>query len=82
MVTTASGLWLQATNKFGKAHLTWPPGQCHTIRVAKETMSNLTMSQLESLLKEASMEYVKTGANYEEVAYYALELRKLAEAQR
>lgn len=43
---------------------------------------NLTMSQLESLLKEASMEYVKTGANYEEVAYYALELRKLAEAQR
>ena len=43
---------------------------------------NLTMNQLEALLKEASMEYVKTGNNYEEVAYYAVELRKLAEAAR
>ena len=43
---------------------------------------NLTMNQLEALLKEASMEYVKTGANYEEVAYYAIELRKLVEASR
>ena len=39
---------------------------------------NLTMVQAEALLKEASMEYIKTGANHEEVAYYATIVRELA----
>ena len=34
------------------------------------TVSHISMRQIESLLKEASLEYVKTGANFEEVEYY------------
>ena len=33
-------------------------------------VTNISMRQIESLLKEASLEYVKTGANREEVEYY------------
>lgn len=31
----------------------------------------MTTRQIEQLLKESTFEYLKTGANYEEVLYYA-----------
>ena len=38
------------------------------------SLDNISMRQIEFLLKEASLEYVKTGANEEEVKYYTLML--------
>lgn len=34
----------------------------------------MTLNQVKALLKEASLEYLRTGANREEVEYYAVML--------
>ena len=36
----------------------------------------MTLSQLEALLKEASLEYIRHGRNYAEVEHYAKLLRE------
>lgn len=36
----------------------------------------MTLSQLETLLKEASMEYIRNGRNYAEIEHYARLLRE------
>ena len=45
------------------------------------SIANITMTQIESLLKEASLEYVKSGANREEVEYYTLMLIRKRDEQ-
>lgn len=42
----------------------------------------ITINQVEALLREATMEYQKTGANYEEVAYYAVMLREMSKKEK
>lgn len=37
----------------------------------------MSISQVEALLKEASVEYIKEGNNRSEVAYYATLLREM-----
>lgn len=44
-------------------------------------LDNISMGQIESLLKEASLEYSKTGANEEEVKYYTLMLIRKRDQQ-
>jgi len=45
------------------------------------SLANITMTQIESLLKEASLEYVKSGTNREEVEYYTLMLIRKRDEQ-
>ena len=45
------------------------------------SLDNISMRQIEFLLKEASLEYVKTGANEEEVKYYILMLIRKRDQQ-
>ena len=45
------------------------------------SLAHITTNQIESLLKEASLEYVKTGANAEEVQYYTMMLIRKRDEQ-